>query len=137
MSTKRRTPAFSAASMTFQVPSTMTRSKSSGLPAMIETRCTTASQPSAAARTLSASVTSPTARSQPRDSSDARPCPVAHETADRELTTAQGRHDTAPDEARRARDEDHPVSASAKFCQYRLGVGPVWPLYFEPSPLAP
>ena len=38
-----------------------------------------------------------------------------------------------PDEAGAAGDEDLQTDSRSKFCQYRLGVGPIWPWYFEPS----
>src|SRR5436190_5031500 len=44
-------------------------------------------------------------------------------------------YDLVADEAGPARDEDlhlDSVASRSKFCQYRLGVGPVWPWYFDP-----
>ena len=64
-------------------------------------------------------------RAGPRGRVDERPhvAPARPELVD----------DARPDEPRGARDEDH----GAKFCQYRLAVGPFWPWYFEPRPPLP
>ena len=61
ISTTRCTPSSRAAASTFAKPSTITRRKSASRPRMIATRCTTCVQPATARRTLSASVTSPSA----------------------------------------------------------------------------
>src|SRR5439155_15775444 len=65
------------------------------------------------------------------------PAPVADEAAHRLPRLAQRVHDVPTDEARSAGDEDHFAVSRSKFCQYRLGVGPCWPWYFEPSPPEP
>ena len=70
---------------------------------------------------------------------------VTDETPHGKLVRAQGGGYVPADETRGAGEQNHGFSAaaaaaasgSAKFCQYRDGVGPVWPLYLEPSPLAP
>ena len=55
----------------------------------------------------------------------------SHHRADAHAALRQVARHVPPDEPARARDEDHP--SSVKFCQYRLGVGPRCPWYFEPS----
>ena len=82
-----------------------------------------------------ASVTSPRTSSQSTPSSAAAPARIAHERPHPLAGSCEPADDVATDEAARARDEDHAVSS--KFFQYRLGVGPRWPWYFEPSPLEP
>ena len=68
---------------------------------------------------------------------------VTDETPHRKLVRAQGGGHVAADEAGGAGEQNHGFSAAvwpaspSKFCQYRDGVGPVWPLYLEPSPLEP
>ena len=67
-----------------------------------------------------------------------RPLRVAHERPHVASLRAQLVDDRVPDEARAAGDEDlHASPGCAKFFQYRLGVGPRWPWYFEPSSPAP
>ena len=56
---------------------------------------------------------------------------VAHHRPDEGAVAGEIARDVTSDEAARAGDEDH--SASEKFCQYRLGVGPRCPWYFDPS----
>jgi hypothetical protein len=55
---------------------------------------------------------------------------AADERAHVEVPGAQRVDDLRSDETGGARDEDLHV---VKFCQYRDGVGPRWPWYFEPS----
>ena len=62
--------------------------------------------------------------------------PVADERAHGQLARAQRVHDARPHEARPPGDENRQEPAS-KFLKYRLGVGPFWPLYFEPIDEAP
>ncbi len=57
-----------------------------------------------------------------------RAAAVAHERPHRDLPRTQRVHDVLADEPVRPRDED----GHSKFFQYRLAVGPFWPLYFEP-----
>ena len=60
-----------------------------------------------------------------------RPPRIAHERAHRQIARTQRVHDVAADEAGAAGDENR-HSPDSKFLKYRLGVGPVWPLYFDP-----
>src|SRR5207248_197576 len=64
--------------------------------------------------------------------------PVANQAAHRPVLGAERVHDPGADEAGPSGDEDgHDSSSRAKFCQYRDGVGPFWPWYFEPRPPVP
>ena len=104
------------------MPAAMTRSKVAGEPSMIDTRWTIARTPRAAARSDAGSVTSPRTSSQSMPAS--ADAPRALRTSAR--TAGAARDEVAghvpADEAAGAGDEDH--DASAKFCQYLLGVGP-------------
>ena len=63
---------------------------------------------------------------------------VAHEGADVAPLRAERVDDLRADEPRSAGDEDlHRPGSVVKFCQYRLGVGPRWPWYFDPSASLP
>ena len=134
MRTNRLTPASFAAATRSRVPCFMIRSKGSCRgSAMIATRWITRSHPSTARRRLSASVTSPAKSSQPQFASvfasaeggpgRARGPPVLR---------AERVHDVAAHEPGSPCDQDH-----AKFFQWRLGVGPSWPWYFDPIVSAP
>src|SRR5947209_5268737 len=61
---------------------------------------------------------------------------LAHERAHRRLLRPERVHDVRADEPGPAGDENGHES-SPKFCQYRLAVGPRWPLYFEPMEAEP
>ena len=101
---------------------------------MIETRWTTVSTPSHAARSA-VGIGDVAGRELDAPGGEPRRARrVAHERAHVLVARAQRVHDVRPDEARAAGDEDGHVS---KFFQYRLGVGPCWPLYFEPISAEP
>ena len=91
-------------------------------------------QPSAAAFRLSGSVTSPCDDLDAERGQARRAIGPADERADVTVLGAKRVDDARPDEARGAGDED---LHDSKFCQYRDGVGPRWPWYFEPSDAVP
>ena len=61
---------------------------------------------------------------------------VTNECAHVVIASSQGMNNLRPDEACPAGDQN-PHPAPSKFFQYRLGVGPRWPWYFEPRPALP
>ncbi len=60
------------------------------------------------------------------------PTQVTHEAGHGEVAAAELVNDVTADETGATRDEDQPVGAFWKFCQYLEGVGPRWPWYLEP-----
>ena len=114
MSTKRRTPASSAACTSVAVPSSITRSKSAGLPLMIATRWTTASAPSTARRRLSTVChVSLDELAAPRLERRAA-LRVAHERGRKLAAEARGRSSCR--RSRPAGDDDHVFGSKSRRC---------------------